>query len=124
MDNGSGCLTEGDVVRFLQGSGDRSMRARVEQHLGGCADCLLMVAGATGASAAAAAEWTSTLRPPLLAPGTLVAGRYRVGRLIGVGGMGEVHEAQDLLLERAIALKTLNGALFGMPRALAQLKAE
>ena len=42
-----------------------------------------------------------------LAPGELVAGRYRIVRLIGRGGMGEVYEAYDQFLKEPIALKTL-----------------
>ena len=39
--------------------------------------------------------------------GAEVAGRYRVQRLLGRGGMGEVHEAWDLNLERRVAVKVL-----------------
>ena len=39
--------------------------------------------------------------------GDLVAERYKVIRLIGEGGMGEVYEAEDLLLKERLALKTL-----------------
>src|SRR5437867_12594223 len=46
-----------------------------------------------------------------LAPGELVAGRYRIKGLIGRGGMGEVYEAQDQLLNETIALKTLRADL-------------
>src|SRR6266542_2843457 len=42
-----------------------------------------------------------------LVPGDFVAGRYRISRLIGRGGMGEVYEAHDEPLNEAIALKTL-----------------
>ncbi len=44
---------------------------------------------------------------PALPVGVEVAGRYRVSRLLGRGGMGEVHEAWDLNLERRVAVKVL-----------------
>jgi serine/threonine-protein kinase len=40
-------------------------------------------------------------------PGTLLVDRYRVVGLLGKGGMGEVHRADDLTLEQPVALKFL-----------------
>ena len=41
------------------------------------------------------------------AAGDVVAGRYRVERLLGRGGMGEVYEVRDQTLDQRVALKTL-----------------
>jgi serine/threonine protein kinase len=50
-------------------------------------------------------------RPDSLTIGAVVAGRYRISRLIGRGGMGEVYEADDLLMKEAVAIKTLRADL-------------
>jgi len=39
-------------------------------------------------------------------PGTIVAGKYRVHRLIGMGGMGFVVSATHLQLDQKLALKS------------------
>ncbi len=43
--------------------------------------------------------------------GTLLAGRYRLERLIATGGMAQVWEATDLVLDRRVAVKLLHAHL-------------
>lgn len=63
-------------------------------------------------------------RSPLLAPGDVVAGRFRVVRLLGRGGMGEVYEAEDLTLRERVALKTLRSVAAGDAGATERLLRE
>ncbi len=65
------------------------------------------------------------IRYTTLEPGTVLAGRFRIVRHLGSGGMGDVYEAVDLQLEQGrIALKTLRPEIAGNPHALARFKAE
>src|SRR3984885_12360758 len=50
-----------------------------------------------------------------LIPGQVLAGRFRIVNFVAAGGMGEVYKAEDLLLDRMVALKLL-------PRELAEDK--
>ncbi|HEY8439622.1 MAG TPA: serine/threonine-protein kinase, partial [Candidatus Limnocylindrales bacterium] len=49
------------------------------------------------------------------APGDLLADRYRVGALLGAGGMATVHRAHDERLDRDVAVKVLLPNLAGDP---------
>lgn len=68
-------------------------------------------------------EARSRLRPAL-APGDVVAGRFRVVRRLGSGGMGDVYEVWDQDLGAAVALKTLRPDLVRDPTALDRFRRE
>lgn len=57
-------------------------------------------------------------------PGTLLAGRYRIVRVLGRGGMGIVFLADDLRLGHPVALKFLPATLASDPRRLQQFHDE
>jgi serine/threonine protein kinase len=61
---------------------------------------------------------------PRLAAGMRLADRYHIRRLLGRGGMGEVYEVDDELLNERIALKVLSEDLAADDRANRRLKRE
>ncbi|MEE9217670.1 MAG: protein kinase [Acidobacteriota bacterium] len=60
---------------------------------------------------ASASELIAELQGTQFLPGAIVANRYEIVREAGRGGMGEVYEARDLVLDERVALKTLSGTL-------------
>jgi len=61
----------------------------------------------------------SVLRTP-----EVVAGRFRILRHVGRGGMGEVFEAEDLQLKDRVALKMIRPEIASNPQAAARFKRE
>src|SRR5215468_1890249 len=61
---------------------------------------------------------------PTLPSGTVLAGRYQIVDLLGVGGMGAVYRAFDRQLTRLVALKTILPEMAGTPTALKRFKQE
>src|SRR5512145_1562139 len=71
--------------------------------------------GATISSGAAMREAASTSPWGLLAAGQLFAGRYRIERLLGSGGMGAVYHAHDVELDVPVALKVIRSEILANP---------
>ena len=64
-----------------------------------------------------------TSSPALIASGTTL-GHYIIGVPLGVGGMGEVYEAEDTTLHRRIALKVIRHDVAADPVRRARLERE
>jgi serine/threonine protein kinase/Tfp pilus assembly protein PilF len=60
----------------------------------------------------------------LFAPGSVLAGRFKIVRFIGRGGMGEVYEARDAELGEHVALKTLLPHIASDEHALERFRRE
>ena len=68
----------------------------------------------------------SSVDPASVLPAGSMLGAYRIVRLLGGGGMGDVYEAEDLTLRRKVAIKRLRPDLNGRdhrPRLLAEARA-
>jgi eukaryotic-like serine/threonine-protein kinase len=60
----------------------------------------------------------------VLEPGQVLAGRYRVESMLGLGGMGTVYKAEDTLLSRTLAIKVIRPDLAADPELLQRFKQE
>jgi serine/threonine-protein kinase len=57
-------------------------------------------------------------------PGRVVAGNFRIEKLIGAGAMGNVYKAEQLSLGKAVAVKVLHQHLMGDEKLVARFKRE
>jgi hypothetical protein len=56
--------------------------------------------------------------------GQIVAGRYRIERLLGTGGMGSVYQAEHVHMRKLVALKVLHRELTYLPELVARFERE
>jgi tetratricopeptide (TPR) repeat protein len=73
---------------------------------------------------ASQATATGMLAAAELARGDLIAQRYRIEEMLGIGGMGVVYRAHDQQLDVPVALKLLRPELAARPDAFARFRQE
>ncbi|MGE0550829.1 MAG: protein kinase [Kofleriaceae bacterium] len=128
------CPDENVLAELVQGLLDEATAAELELHLDRCTECRRIVSSVGRSSYVAhrakvepletsSAAWRlsddaeaeqPSGRAPALTmprPGTIVAGKYRVERLVGYGGMGVVMAATHLSLGKLVALKLMRRGL-------------
>ncbi len=119
------CLSEEQVLAFSEGSLPPSAMDSVNAHLDWCPTCQELVNAAVHdwdhppASVAADRIWMATFGPR-----QVIAGRYRIERFLGRGGMGEVYAAFDSVLGEHVALKTVLSTASDNPNAVKRLFSE
>jgi serine/threonine protein kinase len=59
-----------------------------------------------------------------LAPGTVLAGRFRIESMLGIGGMGVVYRATDLALDVPVAIKVLRPEVAARPDSFERFRNE
>jgi serine/threonine-protein kinase len=119
------CLSEDQILEFIEGVLHEHSLRRVDGHLNHCGQCSRLLVETLRAmhgdtQAGAAAPTYSSV----FAPGTLLAERFRILRLVGRGGMGEVYEALDLATQTRVALKTVAASRCDHPDAVARFWSE
>ncbi|WP_394840965.1 protein kinase [Pendulispora brunnea] len=133
---GPGCLEEGVILDFIQGQLSTPDFEEAEAHLARCTECRELVSTlARGLGTTSATNETGELRDVAfaparqdaraapVAPGELIAGKYRVERLLGHGGMGVVVAATHVHLGHKVALKFLHpGAMEASSRVVRFLR--
>jgi serine/threonine protein kinase len=115
------CLDDDELLAFALGELAAGALERVERHLDACPACSTALAAAL---AAAPAGEPASLSAVTFQAGRILAGRYRILRFLARGGMGEVYEAEDLLLDLPVALKTVALSSSDEGKAAARLRRE
>jgi WD40 repeat protein/tRNA A-37 threonylcarbamoyl transferase component Bud32 len=112
------CPREDEILALLQDELSDARASEIREHAWDCAACGTLLAELVkGTAGGVAAGGAGPAEPRTL-------GRFRIERMIGRGGMGEVYLATDTTLDRQVALKLLRPRSASDPRVRARFERE
>jgi serine/threonine-protein kinase len=109
---------------FLKGTLSASLAGQVELHIDACEECRVLLSTLVRSQRDAAGDPTYQVTVAPVTPGDVVAGKYKVERIIGTGGMGSVVAAWHQQLNQRVALKFMLPAIAADPQAAARFLRE
>jgi serine/threonine protein kinase len=114
------------ILEYMGGQLPEEELTRMDAHLEACSACRELMHHVVQGMAQ---SWDGSEQQPAnssttFAIGSVVNSRYRIESFIGRGGMGEVYEAFDQLMDRRVALKTVLCNVADRPRASRRFKEE
>jgi serine/threonine protein kinase len=119
------CLSDDEILAFVRGQLTPDRSDNVHVHLDCCSVCQRLMSEA--AHALDPEPFANNDHPSwntVFQSGSTIAKRYRIVRLVGQGGMGQVFEVHDMALHERVALKTVTATHCDNVEAVRLLKAE
>ena len=118
------CATPNPFLTHADDSGERTIAAfpGSDAMSGGLTTPLDSAIGSPGAAAAASRARSASCAT--LFPGSTLAGRYEILKMLGEGGMGTVYKAKDRELDRLVALKVIRPEYANHPETIRRFKQE
>jgi serine/threonine protein kinase len=123
MTSAAACPDDEPFLRLMEGRLPGAEREQLMAHVHVCSRCSLLLTTPEQVASRARSLGGGVLVASFRS-GDVLAGRYRLERMVGAGGMGEVYEAIDLSLNEPLALKVVRATVADDMRAVSRLKSE